>query len=143
MAKYSVDVFISHSWSYSEHYETLAEWFFDTAWQANGLNITFNDLSVPKDDPIHYANNTSQLRAAIHSRIVQSDVVVIPVGMYASYSKWIGEEISGANIYSRPILAVNPWGQERKSSVVLQSSKKLVNWNSKSVVNGAYSLVST
>ena len=29
MSMYNVDVFISHSWTYSEHYEKLYEWIFD------------------------------------------------------------------------------------------------------------------
>ncbi len=47
--------------------------------------------------------------------------------MYASYS-------------TKPILGVNPWGQERKSSVVATAAKETVGWNSKSVVDGIWRL---
>lgn len=69
-----------------------------------------------------------------------ASVVVIPTGMYASYSKWIGKEINGAQAYLRPILAVNPWAQERKSSVVVNAAHKYVGWNSQSVVKGIWQL---
>ena len=62
------------------------------------------------------------------------------MGMYANYSEWIQKEIDGANAYNKPILAVNPWGQERKSSVVHSACSKMVGWNSKSVVNGIWNL---
>ena len=52
-------------------------------------------------------------------------VIVIPVGMYASYSKWIQKEIDGANHYAKPILGVNPGGQERISTVVVAAAEEM------------------
>lgn len=127
-------VFISHSWSYSEHYAKLSESIFEHSWQSNGVKIHFEDWSVPKDNPIHNANNATQLRNAIFSRIREADVVVFPTGMYVNYSKWINEEINGAKNFGKPILAVNPWGQEKKSGVVLQNSNANCGWTSDSVI---------
>ena len=56
-------------------------------------------------------------------------MIVIPLGMYANYSKWIQKEIDGANCYAKLILSVNPWGQERRSSVVVDAAKETVGWN--------------
>ena len=67
-------------------------------------------------------------------------MIVIPTGMYANYSEWIQKEIDGADAYNKPILAVNPWGQERKSTVVYSACSKLVGWNSESVVDGIWKL---
>jgi hypothetical protein len=53
------------------------------------------------------------LQDAIFNQIARSHVIVIPSGMYANYSKWIQKEIAGAKNYSKPILAVNPWGQQK------------------------------
>lgn len=137
---YTVHVFISHSWSYSEHYDCLAEWIFIDPWQSNGTPINFVDTSVPRDNPIHYAQNEQQLRQAIFARIAQSHVVVIPTGMYANHSNWIGKEIDGSRQMQKPILAVNPWAQERKSSVVGEAASKIVGWNKQSVVQGVWDL---
>jgi len=101
------------------------------------------NYSVPKNDPIHNATSDRQLREAIYAQISRSHVVVIPTGMYAQYSKWIQKEIEGAQLYQKPILAVNPWGQHRKSSVVANAAAKLAGWNSKSVVEGTWSLCNT
>jgi hypothetical protein len=135
-----VPVFISHSWSYSDHYQKLSEWVFGESWTANGEQISFVDRSIPKDNPVHNARNADALRAAIYDRIVLSRVVVIPMGMYATHSKWIQEEIAGSKYYRKPILAVNPWGQERKSSVVLANSTADCGWNKLSVANAIWSL---
>lgn len=137
---YQVPVFISHSWSYSDHYDTLASWIFEESWNVDGTPINFSDVSVPKDNPIHYAPNAEALKAAIFQRIQQAQVVVIPTGMYASHSNWIGKEIEGAKLHLKSILAVNPWAQERKSSVVAQAAKQSVGWNKQSVVNGIWQL---
>jgi hypothetical protein len=138
---YRLSIFISHSWAYPEHYEKLVEWIFRTPWNVSGTTIEFTDVSIPKDNPIHNATNDSQLKAAIFTRIRQADVVVIPTGMYANYSNWIRKEIEGAQAYGKPILAVNPWAQERKSSVVAAAANQSVGWNMKTVVNGIWSLV--
>lgn len=135
-----VGVFISHSWAYSGHYDKLAGWFFSEPWSHEGRPVVFADYSVPKHNPIHFAPNDTQLYAAISAKISASHVVVIPTGMYSSYSKWIGKEIQAARALRRPILAVNPWGQDRKSSVVLQNATRAVGWNKQSVADNAWGL---
>jgi len=137
---YNVAVFISHSWSYSEHYQKLREWIFESDWNLNGTPIYFNDNSVPSSDPIHNAQNASQLKYAIFERINKSNIVVIPTGMYANYSNWIQKEIDGANQYKKPILAVNPWAQEKKSSIVTEAASDVVGWAKDSVVQGVWRL---
>lgn len=138
---YDLPVFISHSWSYSEHYDTLADWIFGgEGWNHAGITVNFRDVSVPKNHPIHYAPNDAALKAAIFQRIQMASVIVIPTGLYASHSKWIGKEIEGAKQHARPILAVNPWAQERKSSVVVDACHSHVGWNKKTVVDGIWRL---
>ena len=110
MSVHQVHVFVSHSWHYSGHYQTLREWIFDTPWSIGQASLNLRDYSVPKDDPIHNARTERELREAIYRKIERSHVIVIPTGMYANYSKWIGKEINGAKTMSKPILAVNPWG---------------------------------
>ena len=137
---YQINVFISHSWTYSNHYDTLAGWIFREPWNSNGTPIQFNDFSIPKHNPIHNAPNAQVLQNAIHAEIAKSHVIVIPMGMYATHSNWIQKEISGSQLHRRPILAVNPWGQERKSSVVADAAQERVGWNKKSVVDGVWNL---
>lgn len=60
--------------------------------------------------------------------------------MYANYSKWIQKEIEGSSDYSKPILAVNPWRQQRASGVVVDAASKLVGWNKRPVVSGIWEL---
>ncbi|MXW19433.1 MAG: nuclease [Gammaproteobacteria bacterium] len=140
MSTHQIHVFISHSWNYSEHYEKLAEWIFQQPWEANGSSLVFIDYSVPRDDPIHFARNSEQLLHAISQKITQSHVVVIPTGMYAQYSTWIKKEINSANNLVKPILAVNPWGQQRSSSVVTNAATRSVGWNSERIVSGIWEL---
>jgi len=143
MNEHRIGIFISHSWSYTKHYDVLSDWIFDGNWgvgQApNRIPINFVDLSIPKDDPIHNAPNAQALQQAIYEEIAKSHIVVIPTGMYASHSKWIGKEIEGAQ-GNCPILAVNPWGQEKKSSVVVDNATDSVGWKKKSVVEKIWSL---
>ncbi|MXY23752.1 MAG: nuclease [Acidobacteria bacterium] len=140
MSTHRIHVFISHSWAYSTHYDKLTEWIFGTKWRVGQASLVFLDYSVPKDDPIHNAPTQKALKDAIYRKIARCHVVVIPTGMYANYSKWIQKEIDGAQDRGKPILAVNPWGQQRASSVVASAADKAVGWNSKSVVQGIWQL---
>ncbi len=140
MSTHQIHIFISHSWAHSHHYETLADWLFNYSWSVGQASLQLCDYSVPRSDPIHNAPTDRQLREAIYNKIARSHVVVIPTGMYANYSKWIQKEIDGARAYGKPILAVNPWGQERKSSVVQSAADRLVGWNSSPIVDGIWEL---
>jgi hypothetical protein len=135
-----INVFISHSWAYSNHYNTLADWIFEKNWRVGQTSLNFRDFSVPQSDPVHNAINDSQLKDALYSKISRSHVIVIPTGMYSSYSKWIQKEIDGAGIYGKPILAVNPWGAQRTSNDVKSASDKVVGWNAKTVIGGIWEL---
>ncbi len=140
MSTHQIHIFISHSWSYSEHYETLAEWVFTRRWSVGQASLDLRDFSVPKDDPIHHANTDRQLADAIYAQIARSHVVIIPTGMYSHHSRWIQKEIKGAQSYRKPILAVDPRGQLRKGSVVASAATKTVGWNAKSVIDGIWEL---
>lgn len=135
-----IHVFISHAWNYSGHYLTLSEWIFNENWRVGQASLDFRNYSVPKDSPIHGAPNDKMLKEAILRQIAMSHVIVIPTGMYTSYSKWIKKEIEGSASYEKPILAVNPRGSQRTSGVVINASSKLVGWNKNSVVRGVWEL---
>jgi hypothetical protein len=140
MSTYQIHVFISHSWAHSGHYETLADWIFDRNWSVGQASLNLRDFSVPRDDPMHNAQNERRLREAIFSQISRSHVVVIPTGMYVNYSNWIQKEIDGSNQKGKPILGVNPWGQQRTSSIVSAAAAETVGWNSQSVIKGIWKL---
>ena len=140
MSTRQIHVFISHAWAYSNNYETLAKWIFDQPASSGQASFDLRNFSVPKDDPIHSASTDEKLREAIFAQIQRSHVIVIPTGLYATYSKWIRKEIDGAKFYTKPILAVNLWGAERKSSIVLQNADEEVGWNRQPVIDKIWQL---
>lgn len=140
MSVKQIHVFISHSWWYSDHYTTLEKWIFNEKWSVGQASLDLRDYSVPSGNPIHNAANDAALKAAIFKQIAMSHVIVIPTGMYATYSKWIGKEIEGAQGYGKPILAVNPWAQLRASSVVAKAATKTVGWNKQPIIDSIWEL---
>lgn len=122
------NLFISHSWSYSENYNSLLN-LLD-----NDPNFVYKDYSVPKNDPIHNANNDAQLRAAIRSKMQHASCVLILAGVYATYSKWIKIEIELAQEMGKKIIAIQPWGAEHTSIVVKHAADTIVGWNTASIV---------
>ncbi len=125
------NLFISHSWRYGDAYDRLVKLL------ENRPYFAFQDYSVPKDDPIHNANNDAQLRQAILYHMRPCHVILIMAGVYATYSKWINIEVDLAmNGFHnpKPIIAIRPWGSERISTVVRAAADQIVGWNTESVV---------
>lgn len=123
------NIFISHSWTYSDNYDRLMSLL------RNHTYFTFRDYSVPKNDPIHNCYYDWQLRNAIENQIRPASCVLILAGVYATYSKWINIEIEIAKRLGKKIIAIQPWGAERTSSVVKNNADVVVNWNANSIVS--------
>jgi hypothetical protein len=143
MSTRQIHVFISHSWSNSDHYATLAKWIFEEKWSVGQASLDFRDYSVPKSDPILGATDGVKIQAGLDQQISRSHVLVIPSGMYASHSDWIQKEIESAARYGKPILAVDPWGQQRASAVVKAAAAKSVGWNKEPLISAIWTLYKT
>lgn len=125
------NLFISHSWAYGDAYNRLLELL------EKDPHFCFRDYSVPKDDPIHSAGSDSKLYQAIKNQIAPSSVVLILAGVYSTYSKWINKEIQIAQSefsVPKPIIAIEPWGAEKTSTVVKNAADEIVRWNSSSII---------
>ena len=97
----------------------------------------YKDYSVPKSDPIHNAPNATLLRKAISDRMSYASAVLIMAGKYATYSKWINEEIKLAQhgfSVKKPIIAVTPWSAQQISSTVRDAADEIAGWNTSSIV---------
>ena len=129
------NLFISHSWAYSDTYEGLTKLLNNAAY------FSYKNYSVPKDDPIHNANNDTELYNAIQNQIAHAQVVIILAGVYSSYSKWIDKEIKIAQDFGKPIIAIEPYGSERTSLKVKSAADRIVKWNTDSVVNAIREIV--
>lgn len=95
----------------------------------------YRDYSVPKNDPIHNAPNTYQLKEAIRRQMQPASCVLIMAGIYSTYSKWINIEIELARSMNKEIIAIEPWVFERTSIVVKNAADKIVKWNTDSIVS--------
>ena len=125
------NLFISHSWTYGDQYNRLVNLLEQRPY------FRFRDYSVPRDDPIHNARSATDLREAIKHHMAPASAVLILAGVYATYSKWIDEEIDlakGGFINRKPIVAIEPWGSERTSTRVKNAADRIVRWNTESVV---------
>ena len=123
------NLFISHSWSYSDAYERLVELLNAKPY------FSYKNYSVPKNDPIHNTDYDYQLREAIKAQMQPASCVLILAGVYASYSKWINIEIELAKQMGKTIIAIEPWGSEKTSTVVRKAANKSVKWNTDSIVD--------
>lgn len=129
-----INIFISHSWSYSKNYEALLGLLDKTG-------ISYKNYSVPKDDPIHNAKNEKELYKAIENQIKPSSIVLILAGVYATYSKWINKEIEIAKNKNKKIIAIEYWGAEKTSTIVKENADRIVKWNSSSLKKAIEELI--
>ena len=123
-------LFISHSWAYGDAYEKLVKFFNEHK------NFSWIDYSVPQNDPIHNAPNDKALYGAIKNQMQFVNCVVMLAGVYSSYSKWIQKEIEIAkDVFSKPLIAVEPWASEKTSRIVKDNADAIVKWQSASIVS--------
>ena len=122
------NLFISHSWAYSNQYEGLVRLL-----NANPY-FSYKNYSVPKNDPIHNAPYQYQLKEAIRRQMQPASCVIILAGVYSSYSKWINIEIELAKEMGKRIIAVEPFGAMRTSTVVKNAANEVVGWNTITII---------
>lgn len=120
-------IFISHSWDYSEQYDKIIG-FLDSA-----NNFSYSNYSVSTNNPLDFSTN-KELRDKIKNRISNSSCVIILAGMYANYSDWINYEIDVAVELGKPIIGVEPWGQQRIPVKIYENADVMVGWNANSIV---------
>ncbi len=126
------NLFISHSWSYGDHYDRLVRLLSQRGY------FPFIDYSIPQDDPVHTRGSDGALYQAITNQMTPCHVVIIMAGVYATYSKWIDKEIEIARAgltRGKPILAIKPLGNTNVSSAVSSVADKVVGWRTESVVS--------
>ncbi|MBP1627554.1 MAG: nuclease [Holophagaceae bacterium] len=122
-------IFISHSWTYSDAYDKLVNLL------EKHPNFEWIDYSVPKDDPIHDAKNDAELYEAIKKQVSQVHCVLMLAGVYSTHSRWINKEIEiSKQVFSKPLIAIEPWASERTSATVKDAADAIVGWNSASIV---------
>jgi hypothetical protein len=122
-------IFISHAWSYNEHYQTLVNWFNKEP------NFSWSNCSVPNHDAL--PDKTSKgLSEGMTRQIAPAQVVILLGGMYAAHSAWIEYEIKEAQRMNKTIIGIRPWAQERVPQIVQDASIcDLVGWNGASVIS--------
>ena len=100
------NIFISHSWNYSDAFDRLKDLLDGYSY------FSYADFSVPKDNPIHTQGSDARLYQAILNKMRPCHSILIMAGVYSSYSKWIDKEIRIAKTeFSNPkrIIGIRPW----------------------------------
>lgn len=126
------DLFISHAWNYNSDYYSL-ENLLKTA-----ANFNFRNYSVPEHDPLidpNSQNGRSKLIKLLDNQVRPVNCVIILGGMYAHHSDWIQKEIQIAKSYDKPIIGIYPRGQINMPVSVQESAKRIVSWNTSSIVS--------
>ena len=121
-----INIFISHSWKYPEHYKAVIA-------ALNAYKVRFNDHSASKERPVLNARTNKQLRDALNRKIYGASCVVFFSGVYSSYSDWIEEELIIAKQYGKPIVCIRPWAQRKKSRLESYADE-VVGWNAPTFV---------
>ena len=129
------NIFISHAWKYTEHYNKIVQWLDEA--QAEG-KFKWKNYSVPEHDPLIDPNSSvgkTKLKSELNEQIRPASKVIILAGMYAAYSDWIDYELTTAVYMDKYIIGVKPWGQERVPTIITNNSDTIVGWNKDSVIN--------
>lgn len=125
-------LFISHAWRYGDEYQRLVG-LLDRA-----PFFAYQNYSAPKDKPIiplgtHISK--AELSAHLERKIRPVNIVLVVSGMYYLYHEWMQMELSTAQRYGKPIIAVKPWGGLYIPREVRQIATQAVGWNTSSILS--------
>lgn len=123
-------IFVSHSWDYGQEYARLIRLLEE----ADGFN--FRNYSVPQEEKFDTETDDELEEVLQEKQIKPSSVVVVLAGIYSTHSDWIEKEIRIAGEEGKPILGVEPWGNDRTSNLVERHAAEMVGWNTDSIVEG-------
>jgi hypothetical protein len=126
-------LFISHAWDYADDYNRLV------ALLNASLLFLWDNLSVPQESPLgmlaKLPKSHRNIVRQLDERILKSDCVLVLAGMYVAHRGWIQSEIEAAKEFHKPIIAVEPRGNERFPDAVMHAADARVGWNSNSIVS--------
>jgi MTH538 TIR-like domain (DUF1863) len=126
-------LFISHAWDYKDEYEGVV----------NLLNADYSfgwdNVSVPEDVPLmpslRLPKSYRYLVRQLDASISRADCLLVLAGMYVAHRGWIQSEIEAAQEFRKPIIAVQPRGNERFPEAVTHAAVVTVGWNTASIVS--------
>jgi len=126
-------LFISHAWDYKGEYEGLVS-LLNT-----DPTFLWDNLSVPENKPLAILaplpKSYRYLVRQIDERISKADCVLVLAGMYVAHRGWIQSEIEAAKDFGKPIIAIEPRGNERFPEAVMHAADESVGWNSASIIS--------
>ncbi|MCY3742150.1 MAG: TIR domain-containing protein [Candidatus Poribacteria bacterium] len=132
------NLFISHSWADSDMYNKLIHLL------NSKRDFSYRDYSVPKDDPLDSDGTDENLYNAIKTQIARSSVVLILMGIEATDSKWINQEIRIAKNEFRipkPVIAIESSKNNSDLAIVKQGADRIVDWNPERIVSAIREVV--
>lgn len=122
-------LFISHSWTYSERYNSMVSLL------NNRPYFEWQNYSVPESKAF-VGLNAHGLAEQLRNQIRPVQCVVIIGGMWTNHSDWIQFEMDFAKSINKPILGVRPRSAKVMPQAVIAVSDLVVNWNTESIVDG-------
>lgn len=133
MPLFTYHIFISHVWRYSNDYQRLVSLLRGNPY------FSFNDYSISKEKSLTDQRiSDDRLKALLEEQIKHASVVLVPLGVYASYHKWIDTELSIARRLNKPIIGIRPWGQKKVTSLRIVYCDEIVGWNTASITQAIY-----
>lgn len=125
------NIFISHCWDYDDDYDRVVRMLNEAT---EKYYFNYKNYSVPKKDPLS-ASTDIGLKRALRDQISPASIVIILAGMYAHHSDWIQNEIDIALDMDKPIIGVEPWGQQRTPIAVKDIAREIIGWNTYSILS--------
>jgi len=92
--------------------------------------IQYRDVSLPTSHPVFTESRDEVAYSVIRDAIAQADVVLINVGKYDEYKRWIDMELQISTTEfekKKPIIVQHAWGPERTDESVLAHADAVLN----------------
>ncbi|HEY6896734.1 MAG TPA: TIR domain-containing protein [Rhodocyclaceae bacterium] len=126
------DLFISHAWSYDQHYYGVVRFLDD----AN--NFHYRNYSAPEHKPVIAPGTRARdkrVRDALYNKIRPVNCVLVIAAMYVSHREWIQAELDLASELDKPVIGIAPLGQINLPEPVSRIANEVVRWRQDSIID--------
>ncbi len=125
MAMYPV--FLSHGWVEQDGIERITSLMETYRLKTEGFEYEY--YSVSKDDPAQFLPSNKALAIAIEKQMTPCSCLIILVGVYEEFKRWINLELDAAKKLGIPVILVDAVDPKYTSHKEKRAAAEIVKWD--------------
>ena len=119
-----IRIFVTHVWQKSDDYLRLFEYLESTS------NFYYQNFSRPEEAP---SGDKEAMRSSLRRQIEHAESVIVLSSLYGAHRDWIEFQMNAAQAMNKPLLVMEPFGDDEIPEEVRARADEVAEWNARSI----------